>query len=196
MQLDYGMGDALQRHPGGAAAAGAHRRGAARRRRARGSRQYHPAGDPQPPRGDRGDQAGRRLQRIRAPAVPLHRAALRSRGSGCWPAAILEAAVLVLDPSRWRHLAQLYGSRYALQGPSGQVLGVLLRRRHGAGMAGSLDLGRTGTCAASSRALDYGAGSGLLPGPACLEQKAWFLLEAPPPAAAGHLRVPASRDLT
>jgi cell division transport system permease protein len=43
---------------------------------------------------------------------------------------ILEAAVLVLDPSV-ATLAQLYGSRYALQGPSGQVLGALF----GGGMA-------------------------------------------------------------
>ena len=26
-----------------------------------------------------------------------------------------------------------------------------------------------------------------MPGPACLVQKAWFLPEAPPPAAAGHI---------
>lgn len=44
--------------------------------------------------------------------------------------AILEAAVLVLDPAVTT-LAQLYGSRYALQGPSSQVLGVLF----GGGMA-------------------------------------------------------------
>ncbi|HVC30289.1 MAG TPA: permease-like cell division protein FtsX [Steroidobacteraceae bacterium] len=44
--------------------------------------------------------------------------------------AILEAAVLVLDPSV-ATLAQLYGSRYALQGPSGQILGALF----GGGMA-------------------------------------------------------------
>lgn len=43
---------------------------------------------------------------------------------------ILEAAVLVLDPSV-ATLAQLYGSRYALQGPSGQVLVLLF----GGGMA-------------------------------------------------------------
>src|SRR6185437_8904294 len=28
---------------------------------------------------------------------------------------------------------------------------------------------------------------GILPGPARIEQKAWFLLDAPPPAAAGHI---------
>src|SRR5579859_4381167 len=33
------------------------------------------------------------------------------------------------------------------------------------------------------------AGSGLLPGPACFQRKAWFLPEAPPPAAAEHIRV-------
>ncbi|MGA7538630.1 MAG: permease-like cell division protein FtsX [Steroidobacteraceae bacterium] len=44
--------------------------------------------------------------------------------------AILEAAVLVLDQPV-ATLAQLYGSRYALQGPSGQVLGTLF----GGGMA-------------------------------------------------------------
>jgi hypothetical protein len=31
---------------------------------------------------------------------------------------------------------------------------------------------------------------GILPGPACLGQKAWFLPQAPPPAAAGHILVP------
>jgi hypothetical protein len=31
---------------------------------------------------------------------------------------------------------------------------------------------------------------GFLPGPARLGQKAWFLPEAPPPAAAGHIHVP------
>jgi cell division transport system permease protein len=44
--------------------------------------------------------------------------------------AILEAAVLILDPSV-ATLAQLYGGRYTLQGPSGQVLGALF----GGGMA-------------------------------------------------------------
>ena len=44
--------------------------------------------------------------------------------------AILEAAILVLDQPV-ATLAQLYGSRYALQGPSGQVLGALF----GGGMA-------------------------------------------------------------
>jgi len=29
-----------------------------------------------------------------------------------------------------------------------------------------------------------------MPGPACLGQKAWFLPQAPPPAAAGHIPVP------
>src|SRR6185312_8663427 len=38
---------------------------------------------------------------------------------------------------------------------------------------------------------------GVMPGPARVEQKAWLLLDAPPPAAAGHiaLRNPASRKL-
>ncbi len=31
---------------------------------------------------------------------------------------------------------------------------------------------------------------GVLPGPACLGQKAWFLPQAPPPAPAGHIPVP------
>ena len=49
------------------------------RRRAGGDRQHHPARDPQPARRDRSHQARRRLERVRAAAVPLHRNALRAR---------------------------------------------------------------------------------------------------------------------
>src|SRR6185312_210255 len=59
--------------------------------------------------------------------------------------------------------------------------------------------GRTGVPAPGrqprqqSESLVDSAGSGLLPGPARLRQKAWFLPEAPPPAAAGHVYVPVAR---
>lgn len=49
---------------------------------------------------------------------------------------ILEAAVLILDPSVLT-LAQLYGSRFALQGPSRQVLGALFGGGMGLGWAGA-----------------------------------------------------------
>ena len=52
----------------------------ARTRRARGDRQHHPPGDPAAPAGDRGHQAGGRLECVRAPAVPVHRPFLRARG--------------------------------------------------------------------------------------------------------------------
>src|SRR6185437_15265279 len=51
--------------------------GAARDRRGGGDRQYHPPGDRRPPPGDRGHEAGGRLERLRAPAVSLHRRAVR-----------------------------------------------------------------------------------------------------------------------
>jgi cell division transport system permease protein len=60
----------------------------------------------------------------------LYTGLLYGLGGAALAAAILEAAVLVLDPSV-ATLAQLYGSGYTLQGPSGQVLGVLF----GGGMA-------------------------------------------------------------
>jgi cell division transport system permease protein len=60
----------------------------------------------------------------------LYTGLLYGLGGAALAAAILEAAVLVLDPAV-ATLAQLYGSRYTLQGPSGQVLGVLF----GGGMA-------------------------------------------------------------
>ena len=60
----------------------------------------------------------------------LYTGLLYGLGGAALAAAILEAAVLVLDPSV-ATLAELYGSRYTLQGPSGQVLAVLF----GGGMA-------------------------------------------------------------
>ena len=84
------------------------------RRSAGGDRQHHPAGDPQPPRGNRGHEARRRLQRVRAPAIPLHRV-LYGLGGAVLAWAILEAAVLVLDQPV-ATLAQLYGSRYRCRG--------------------------------------------------------------------------------
>ena len=48
----------------------------------------------------------------------------RSIGGAALAWAILEAAMLVLDQPV-ATLAQLYGSRYVLQGPTGQVLGAL-----------------------------------------------------------------------
>ncbi|HEY1889732.1 MAG TPA: permease-like cell division protein FtsX [Steroidobacteraceae bacterium] len=60
----------------------------------------------------------------------LYTGLLYGLGGAALAAAILEAAVLVLDPAVVT-LAQLYGSGYTLRGPSGQVLGVLF----GGGMA-------------------------------------------------------------
>ena len=60
----------------------------------------------------------------------LYTGLLYGMGGAVLATAILEAAVLVLDPSV-ATLARLYGSAYALQGPSGQVLGALF----GGGMA-------------------------------------------------------------
>jgi len=60
----------------------------------------------------------------------LYTGLLYGVGGAALATAILEAAVLVLDPSV-ATLAQLYGSRYSLQGPSGQVLAALF----GGGMA-------------------------------------------------------------
>ena len=60
----------------------------------------------------------------------LYTGLLYGVGGALLASAILEAAVLVLDPSV-ATLAQLYGSRYALQGPSGQVLAAVF----GGGMA-------------------------------------------------------------
>ena len=54
-----------------------------RGRRHRGDRQYHPARDPQSARRDRGDEARRRLERLRAPAVSLHRI-LYGLGGALW----------------------------------------------------------------------------------------------------------------
>jgi cell division transport system permease protein len=54
----------------------------------------------------------------------LYTGMLYGVGGAVLAAAILEAAVLILDPSV-ATLAQLYGSRYSLQGPPGQVLGAL-----------------------------------------------------------------------
>ncbi len=55
------------------------RRGAAGARRAGRGGQHDPARDSQSSRGNRDHQARRRLQRIRAPALPLHRNAVRPR---------------------------------------------------------------------------------------------------------------------
>jgi cell division transport system permease protein len=60
----------------------------------------------------------------------LYTGLLYGVGGAVLATAILEAAVLVLDPSV-ATLARLYGSAYALQGPSGQVLAALF----GGGMA-------------------------------------------------------------
>jgi cell division transport system permease protein len=60
----------------------------------------------------------------------LYTGLLYGMGGAALAWAILEVAVLVLDQPV-ATLAQLYGSRYALQGPSPQVLGVLF----GGGMA-------------------------------------------------------------
>jgi cell division transport system permease protein len=60
----------------------------------------------------------------------LYTGLLYGTGGAVLAWAILEAAVLVLDQPV-ATLAQLYGSRYALQGPSGQVLAALF----GGGMA-------------------------------------------------------------
>jgi cell division transport system permease protein len=60
----------------------------------------------------------------------LYTGLLYGLGGAVLAVAILEAAVLVLDPSV-ATLAQLYGSSYTLQGPSGQVLAALF----GGGMA-------------------------------------------------------------
>jgi cell division transport system permease protein len=54
----------------------------------------------------------------------LYTGMLYGVGGAVLAAAILEAAVLILDPSV-ATLAQLYGSRYSLQGPPGQVLAAL-----------------------------------------------------------------------
>ena len=99
---------------------------------------------------------------------------------------ILEAAVLVLDQPV-ATLAQLYGSRYALQGPSGQVLAALF----GGGMAlGWLGRGsrRTGTCGESSRAPSpWRWIRASCPARRGSSKKAWFFARPPPPAAAGHI---------
>lgn len=60
----------------------------------------------------------------------LYTGLLYGLGGAALAALILEAALLVLDPSV-ETLAQLYGSRYVLQGPSGRVLALLF----GGGMA-------------------------------------------------------------
>ena len=60
----------------------------------------------------------------------LYTGLLYGLGGAALAWAILEAAILVLDQPV-ATLAQLYGSQYALQGPSGQVLGALF----GGGMA-------------------------------------------------------------
>ena len=74
-----GMGDALQRHPRGAAAAADHR-GRARSGSACSRSSATPsAWRSRPARRDRGDEARRRLERFRAPAVPVHRRAVRAR---------------------------------------------------------------------------------------------------------------------
>ncbi len=54
----------------------------------------------------------------------LYTGMLYGVGGAVLAAAILEAAVLILDPSV-ATLARLYGSRYSLQGPPGQVLAAL-----------------------------------------------------------------------
>ena len=81
--------------------------GAAGPRRAGSHRQHHPARDLQSARRDRGHQAGRRQQCLRAPAVPLHRA------STDW------GALLAARWSRWRWPA----------GRTGRPAGDQLRQR-------------------------------------------------------------------
>ena len=66
----------------------------------------------------------------------LYTGLLYGAGGALLAAMILEAAVLVLDPSV-ATLAQLYGSRYALQGPSGQVLAGLFGGGMGLGWLGA-----------------------------------------------------------
>jgi cell division transport system permease protein len=60
----------------------------------------------------------------------LYTGLLYGMGGAVLASGVLEAAVWVLDPSV-ATLAQLYGSHYALQGPSGQVLAAVF----GGGMA-------------------------------------------------------------
>ena len=88
---------AIEDHAAARAAGG---RGS-RRRRARGRRQHDPAGDQKPPRRDRGHEARRRQQRLRAPAVPLLRASGRAWAAACSRPVSSPLGLMVLEPS-WR----------------------------------------------------------------------------------------------
>ena len=81
----HGMGAAIPRHTRNRAAGDRDRRRPARRRDRRDHRQHDPARHPESPRRDRGHQADRREQRLRAPAVSVERLLVRAVRRRCSP---------------------------------------------------------------------------------------------------------------